>query len=196
MRVILTSNVPKLGHVGDVCTVKAGYGRNYLLPQGMAVLATPGAMKQVDDLKRTESKRQDKVRGEMTALAARMGRERLTFTAKVGETGRLYGSITASDIAEALSARIGEDVDRRKIILDESIRTLGEHVVPIHLMPGVDAHVTVSVEAEEGSPEILTEPELEAMAEANVVEADEGDEADEADEAVEAEAADAGADED
>lgn len=192
MRVILTSNVPKLGQVGDVCTVKAGYGRNYLLPQGMAVLATPGAMKQVVDLKRTESKRQDKIRGEMTSLAARMGRERLTFTAKVGETGRLYGSITASDIAEALSARIGEDVDRRKIILDESIRTLGEHVVPIHLMPGVDAHVTVSVEAEEGSPEVVVAPELMAAPDAEAV--DEVDETDDAEEADEAEAADSGAD--
>jgi large subunit ribosomal protein L9 len=158
MRVILTSNVPKLGQVGDVCTVKPGYGRNFLLPQRLAVLATPGALRQVDDLKRTESKRQEKVRGEMTGLANRIGRERLTFTAKVGETGRLYGSITASDIADALAERIGESVDRRKIILDESIRTLGEHVVPIHLMPGVDAHVTVVVEAEEGTlPDRLPE---------------------------------------
>ena len=188
MRVILTSNVPKLGQVGDVCTVKPGYGRNFLLPQQLAVLATPGALRQVDDLKRTESKRQEKVRGEMTGLANRIGRERLTFTAKVGETGRLYGSITASDIADALAERIGEDVDRRKIILDESIRTLGEHVVPIHLMPGVDAHVTVVVEAEEGSlpdrlPEavVMSEESAPAVAfaadevEADEVGADEGE---------------------
>jgi large subunit ribosomal protein L9 len=157
MRVILTANVPKLGQVGDVCNVKPGYGRNYLLPQGFAIVATPGALNSVADLKRTESKRQEKVRGQMSDLAGRIERERLSFTAKVGETGRLYGSITASDIAEQLSGRLGEDVDRRKIILDESIRTLGEHVVPIHLMPGVDAHVTVVVEAEEGGPTIWVE---------------------------------------
>jgi large subunit ribosomal protein L9 len=174
MRVILISNVPKLGQVGDVCTVKPGYGRNYLLPEGLAIQATTGALRQVDDLKRTEAKRQAKLRSEMDTLAERMGRERLQFTAKVGETGRLYGSITAADIAEALAERLGEPVDRRKIILDESIRTLGEHVVPIHLMPGVDAHVTVVVEAEE--PELLVLPE---PAEDGAVEADEA--ADEAD---------------
>jgi len=195
MRVILTSNVPKLGQVGDVCTVKPGYGRNFLLPQRLAVLASPGALRQVDDLKRTETKRQDKVRGEMTGLANRIGRERLTFTAKVGETGRLYGSITASDIADALAERIGEDVDRRKIILDESIRTLGEHVVPIHLMPGVDAHVTVVVEAEEGSlPDRLPDAVVVADGEPAAMAAM-ADESDESDESEDAEAPDAEASE-
>jgi large subunit ribosomal protein L9 len=150
MKVILTANVPKLGQVGDVCDVKPGYGRNYLLPHGMAVLATAGSLRQVDDLKRTEKRRQDTLRAQMGGLATRIGNQRLTFSARVGETGRLFGSITASDIASALSERLGEDIDRRRIILDESIRTLGEHVVPIHLMPGVDAHVTVLVEAEGG----------------------------------------------
>jgi large subunit ribosomal protein L9 len=184
MRVILTANVPKLGEVGDVCAVKPGYGRNYLLPQGLAVLATPGALRQVDDLKRTEAKRQAKLRSEMADTATRMSRERLVFTAKVGETGRLYGSITAADIAEALAERLAEPVDRRKIILDESIRTLGEHVVPIHLMPGVDAHVTVVVEAEETVEEAPPPPELMAQPWS--------DEADEADVVVAAEPADEG----
>jgi large subunit ribosomal protein L9 len=150
MKVILTANVPKLGQVGDLCEVKPGYGRNYLLPQGVAILATAGALKQVEDLRRTERRRQDTLRAQMGGLATRIGNQRLTFTARVGETGRLFGSITASDIASALSERLGEEIDRRRIILDESIRTLGEHVVPIHLMPGVDAHVTVLVEAEGG----------------------------------------------
>jgi large subunit ribosomal protein L9 len=147
MRVILTNNVPKLGEVGDVCDVAPGYGRNYLIPQGLAILATEGSLKQIDDLKRTERRRQDRVRYDMQSFAGRIGSLDLSFTAHVGETGRLYGSITASDIADAIEAELGEPVDRRKIILDESIRTLGEHQVPIHLMPGVDAQVLVNVVA-------------------------------------------------
>lgn len=149
MRVILTNNVPKLGEVGDVCNVAPGYGRNYLIPQGLAILATPGAVKQIDDLKRTEQRRQDKVRAEMSDFSKRIGNLHLSFTAKVGETGRLYGSITAANIADEIEAELGEPVDRRKIILDESIRTLGSHVVPIHLMPGVDAEVHLDVVADE-----------------------------------------------
>jgi large subunit ribosomal protein L9 len=149
MRVILTQNVPKLGVVGDVCHVAAGYGRNYLIPQALAVMATPGALKQVDGLKRAEERRQDLVRAEMTEFGHRIARVRLEFKARVGETGRLYGSITSSDIAEGVEARLGEEIDRRKILLDESIRTLGEHIVPIRLMPGVDTQVTVIVVPEE-----------------------------------------------
>jgi len=161
MRVILTENVPKLGVVGDVCNVKPGFGRNYLVPRGMAVLATPGALKQVDGLKRTEQRRQDKLRYEMMDFAKRIGQQRLEFSAHVGETGRLYGSITAAMIAEALEAKLGEPIDRRRILLDESIRTLGGHEVPLHLMPGVDAtiHVSVVPEADEAAgATALTEP--------------------------------------
>jgi large subunit ribosomal protein L9 len=145
MRVILTQNVPKLGHVGDVCNVAPGYGRNYLVPQGLAMQATPGALRQIDDLKRTEQRRQDQIRAAMTDFGKRIARLHLKFTARVGETGRLYGSITAAQIADTIETELGEEFDRRKILLDESIRTLGEHVVPIHLMPGVDTTVTVEV---------------------------------------------------
>jgi len=145
MRVILTKNIPTLGSVGDVREVAAGYGRNYLIPQGMAVLATPGAMQEIETLKRLERRRLDKVRAEMEDLAKRVGRIQLTFPARVGETGRLYGSITASDIAEGIEAQLGQEFDRRKIVLEESLRTLGEHVVPVHFMPGVDAQVSVTI---------------------------------------------------
>jgi large subunit ribosomal protein L9 len=149
MKVILTQNVPKLGAVGDVCQVAPGFGRNYLVPQGMAIVATPGALKQIDDLKRTEQRRQARLRSEGEQFADRINALHLTFTARVGETGRLYGSITASDIAEAIEAQLGEPVDRHKILLDESIRTLGEHEVAIHLMPGVDARAKLVVVAAE-----------------------------------------------
>jgi large subunit ribosomal protein L9 len=111
----------------------------------MAILATQGALRQVDDLKRAEQRRLDRVRHDVTQQAGRINGLRLPFTARVGETGRLYGSITTSDIAAAIEARLGEPIDRRKILLDEPIRTLGEHDVPIHLMPGVDAAVIVEV---------------------------------------------------
>lgn len=145
MRVILTQSVPKLGEAGEVCNVANGYGRNYLLPQRLAILATTGALRQVDDLKRTESRRLDGMRSTVQLLADRITATSLSFTAKVGETGRLYGAITSSDIAEQLESRINESVDRRKILLDEPIKTLGDHDVTIHLMPGVDAVVKVKV---------------------------------------------------
>lgn len=148
MHVILKTDVPKLGQVGELCKVADGFGRNYLLPQGLAMLATPGALKQVDDLRRSETRRKDRARAEMTDLAAKIARQAVSFKAKVGETGRLYGSITATDIAEALEAQLGSPVDRRKIVLDDTIRTLGEHDVPIHLMQGVDAVIKVVVEAD------------------------------------------------
>ena len=149
MNVILTNNVQKLGVVGDVCRVSDGYGRNYLLPQGLAILATDGGQKRISDLKRSENRRQDKVRTAMQDLAKRIEALSLSFTAKVGETGRLYGSITSSDIAAAIEAEIDTPVDRRKIVLDETIRTLGEQHVPIHLMPGVTADVKLEVVADE-----------------------------------------------
>lgn len=146
MRVILTQDVPKLGSVGDVCTVKPGYGRNYLLPQQLAILATTGGLRQVGDLKRAEKRRQDKIRHEMMGFAERIASHPVEFRVKVGQTGRLYGSVTASDIAEALEAKLGEAIDRRKIHLDESLRTLGQHTVSIHLMQGVNGQITVHLQ--------------------------------------------------
>lgn len=163
MNVILTQNVPKLGQVGDLCKVADGYGRNYLLPQGLAVLATPGSTKQIDDLKRTEEKRQNRIRGEMEALAKRIEALDIRFEAKVGETGRLYGSITASDIAGAIEEQLELEIDRRKIVLDETLRTLGAHEVPIHLMPGVVAHATVHVEGDEEHVVVDTPVDLDEL---------------------------------
>ncbi len=160
MKVILTKNVPKLGEVGDICEVASGYGRNYLIPQGMAILATAGARRQVDDLKRTERRRLARLRSDAEQLAERIAGTRLEFWARVGETGRLYGSITAADIAEALAARIGVEIDRRKIHLEEPLRTLGEHEVMVHLLPQVEASIVVNVEAEaEATSAARSEPQ-------------------------------------
>ena len=183
MHVILKTDVPKLGQVGELCKVADGFGRNYLLPQGLAILATPGALKQIDDLKRAETRRKDRVRAEMNDLAAAIGRQSVSFKAKVGETGRLYGSITATDIAEALEAQLGSPVDRRKIVLDDTIRTLGAHDVPIHLMQGVDAVIKVVVEADgELVPDKPVEASDEDEAWGTVTVTDLGDDEDEDDE--------------
>lgn len=149
MKVILTENLPKLGEVGDICEVADGYARNYLLPQGIAIVATAGALKQVNNLKRQEAHRRERVRGDAVALKETLERLSLTFAAKVGETGRLYGSITSSDIAERIEEATGQEVDRRKILLDNPLRQIGTFEVPIRLLPEVTAVMSVVVEPEE-----------------------------------------------
>jgi len=162
VKVILTQNVEKLGKVGDICQVADGFGRNYLMPHGLAILATQGASRQIDDLKRTEDKRQVRVRSEMDALSTRIAALPLVFKARVGETGRLYGSITSSDIAAAIEEALGVPIDRRKVELDETIRSLGLHAVPVHLLQGVTATANVTVEADgELVRDLPAEPEPE-----------------------------------
>ena len=145
MEVILREDVTHLGRRGEVVKVADGFGRNYLLPQKLAILATSGSLRQVGDLKRSELRRQDRIRSAMMSFAERIAAHPVEFRVKVGQTGRLYGSVTASDIAEALEAKVGETIDRRKIVLDESLRTLGEHKVAIHLMQGVNGAITVNL---------------------------------------------------
>jgi len=162
VKVILTQNVAKLGNVGDICNVADGFGRNYLMPQGLAILATESAAKQIDDLRRTDAKRQARIQLEMEALAKQIQGLPLLFKARVGETGRLYGSITSSDIAAAIEEALGVAVDRRKIELDETIRSLGAHAVPVHLHHGVTATANVTVEADgELVRDLPVEPEPE-----------------------------------
>lgn len=149
MKVILTENIPKLGEVGDVCDVADGYARNYLLPQGFAIVATDGTLRQVTNLKRQEARRRDRVRADAETLKQSLGQITLTFAAKVGETGRLYGSITSSDIADRIEQVTGDVVDRRKIVLDNPLRQLGQYEVPVRLLPDLTADVVVVVEPEE-----------------------------------------------
>ena len=167
MKVILTENLPKLGEVGDVCEVADGYARNYLLPQRIAVVATEGALKQVNNLKRQEARRRDHVRGDAVAQREMLEGLSLAFTAKVGETGRLYGSITSSDIAERIEEVTGQEVDRRKILLDNPLRQIGAFEVPIRLLPEVTAQLKVVVEPEE--EEELSESVREALKEEGIL---------------------------
>lgn len=157
MKVLLTQDVEKLGHAGEIKEVSGGYGRNYLLPKGFAVLATRGQVKQAEERAAAQNKRNQAVRRDAEALAARINGQTLRFTVRVGELGRLYGSVTNSDIAEKLQETSGIEVDRRRIDLEDPIRRIGIYPVSIHLVSGVTAVINVVVEGEEGSLQIPSE---------------------------------------
>ncbi len=153
MKIVLRQDVPKLGEKGSVQTVKDGFARNYLIPKGMAVLATPGELKTVEENDRVQARKIAKQEQQLQSLADRIAGQRLEFTAKAGEQGRLYGSITAGDVAEKLGALVREEIDRRKVALDDPIRTLGEHSVTIHLVGRLRPQVTVVVRGDADSAE-------------------------------------------
>lgn len=132
MKVLLLSDVYKLGRAGDVKKVADGYGRNYLIPQGLAVLATAGALKQVEHIKSRATVQRAILNKEMDAVAQRLSGAVLNFTMKASETGKLYGSVTNQMLAEALKDKLGVDVARRQIDV-QPIRTLGEFKVNIRL---------------------------------------------------------------
>lgn len=151
MKVLLTKDVEHLGVAGDIKEVSGGYGRNYLLPQGMAVIATRGAIKQAEERLSAQRKREAVMRQEAQVLAQRMAGVTLTFVERVGENDRLFGSVTASDIADKLHAALGVEIDRRRIELDEPIKRIGDFVVHYRVMTGVIAEVKVVVNAAEGN---------------------------------------------
>ena len=147
MEVILREDVKSLGKAGDLVRVKPGYGRNYLLPSGLAYEATEGNKKRIAAETRARSTRAEAERTEAQAQAARLGAVELTLKGKAGEEGKLFGSVTASDIAEALAAK-GFEVDRRRIELDQPIKSLGRHTVGVRLHADVRAEIRVDVVAE------------------------------------------------
>lgn len=136
-KVLLTQDVPDLGMAGNVFTVAAGYARNYLMPRGLAVLATKGALKQAELIKEAATRRRAQERANAEAQATVISQQRLLFTANAGENDRLYGSVTTQDIGERLTAAVGFDIDRRRILLDHPLRELGIFPIQIRLMPDV-----------------------------------------------------------
>jgi large subunit ribosomal protein L9 len=145
LKVILTKDVPTLGKSGDMKQVADGYATNFLIPQGVAVPAAGGAYRAWQhDIASREEKRQ-KERAEAEIAATRIASTTLTMGVKVGEGGKLYGSITSKDIADAL-ARRGIDIDRHKIDLDEPLKTLGTYKVAIKVSSGMTPEVTIVVE--------------------------------------------------
>jgi large subunit ribosomal protein L9 len=147
MEVILKEDIDKLGHRGDVVKVADGYGRNYLLPRKLAIEATKSNKNIIEQMKASAVRRSAAEKGEAEILAKQFDAVELEFSRKVGEKDHLFGSVTSADIAEALSAK-GFSVDRRKIQLDEPIKSLGDFDIPIKLHRDVTARFKVSVKAE------------------------------------------------
>lgn len=145
MKVLLTQDVPELGTAGEVYRVAGGYARNYLMPRGLAIPATAGAMKQAEEIRAAGTRRRAREKSNAEAQAQLVKGQRLLFTANAGDNDRLYGSITSGDIAERLGAAVGFEVDRRKIMLDHSIRDLGIYPVELRFMHDVAAEFTVTV---------------------------------------------------
>lgn len=162
MKIVLRQDVPKLGEAGTVRNVADGFARNYLIPRGMAVVATPGEMKTVENNQKAQARKIAREEEKLQSLADRISGQRLEFVARAGEHGRLYGSVTSADVAEKLSAAVGEEIDRRKIVLDEALRTVGDHTVSVHLVGRLRPQITVSIVAEGGSDEAAEAPAAEA----------------------------------
>ncbi len=147
MEVLLLKDVKRLGKAGEIKKVADGYGRNYLIPRGLAVLATPGAIRRTEVQKAIAQQREERIRTDNVAFAERLSELTLTFKVKASEKGRLYGSVTAADIAAEIEKQTGRAIDKRKVQLDEPLRLLGKHRVPIRLMASLVPEVTVILES-------------------------------------------------
>ena len=148
MEVILKEDVAKLGSAGDVVKVAEGYGRNFLLPRKLAIEASKGNKAVIEQMKASAARKSAGLKAEAEQLAKQFDNVSLEFTRKVGEKDHLFGSVTSSDIADQLEKK-GFDIDRRKIQLDEPLKSLGEYDVPIRLHKDVTARFKVVVKKEE-----------------------------------------------
>ena len=148
VNLILQEDVPALGDAGDLVKTKVGYARNYLLPKGKAILATESKIQQLEHNKRVVEEKLAKQLKDLSALRDRLQNLSLSIAAKSGEEGKLFGSVTSAQVAALISEK-GFEIDRRKIVLSEPIREVGDHKVPIRLRGELVAEVTVSVIAEE-----------------------------------------------
>ncbi|MGO9338405.1 MAG: 50S ribosomal protein L9 [Terracidiphilus sp.] len=163
MEVILKEDVINLGHRGDVVKVADGYGRNFLLPRKLALQATEENKAVIEQMKNASARRSASEKVQAEELVAKLEPLVLTFTRKSGESGQLFGSVTSADIAADLASK-GFEVDRRKIALNEPLKTLGDHSVTIKLHREVTAHLKVKVVAEAGSEPQAAEPAAEEVA--------------------------------
>lgn len=158
MEVILKEEVESLGHRGDVVKVADGYGRNYLLPRKLAIEATQANKAVIEQMKQSAIRKSAKEKVEAETVASNLNNVVLSFERKAGGEGQLFGSVTSADIAQALEAQ-GFTVERRRIHLDEPLKTVGEYHVPVRLHREVTAHVQVNVKSDQPEPAPTTEPE-------------------------------------
>jgi large subunit ribosomal protein L9 len=147
MKLILTQEVSDLGGAGDLVEVKDGYGRNYLVPRGFAILATRGAEKQVAQIRRAREVRQVRDLGHAKEIATELAGLSVQLTVRAGNGGRLFGSVTTSDVVEAVVAAGGPKLDRRRVEIVEPIKAVGTHSVSVRLHSDVAAPITVNVVA-------------------------------------------------
>lgn len=160
MKVLLKEDVDNLGYAGEVMKVADGYGRNYLIPRGLAVKATPNVLKEAEAWRERAKARLAAMRREHEELASRIGDTHLVFTARAGETGKLYGSVTMNDVVDKLNEELGTDIDRRTVVGDP-LRQLGEHQVTIRLGRDYHPQVTVFIHPEtDEEPEEAEEAEV------------------------------------
>ncbi len=152
MKVILTENVEELGVMGDLINVSEGYGRNFLLPRGLAILASKANIKTVEHEKRIIAKRKEKIAGQVNEIKGRIEKTEITVSARVGENDRIFGSVTKADIWDKLK-EAGFDIDRKAILLDNPIKDLGVQTVKIKLHPEIIAIARVNVVPERPSSE-------------------------------------------
>jgi large subunit ribosomal protein L9 len=153
MEVILKEDVNKLGHRGDVVKVADGYGRNYLLPEKLAIEANAANKVVVEQMKASAVRKSVKEKAGAEQLATQLSEVELVFERKVGENEHLFGSVTSGDIAHALETK-GYTIDRRKIALDEPLKSLGEYHVPVKLHREVTSHVKVTVKGDQQEAEV------------------------------------------
>ncbi len=188
MKVLLIKDVYKLGRAGDVKKVADGYGRNFLLPQGFAVLATLGALKQADKIRAQASVRREQLNSQLGGVSDQVNGLVLTFASKAGETGKLYGSITTQMISDAINSKVGTEIDRRQVEI-QPIRNLGEHKAKIRLTMDLVPEVKVIVHREgEAAPSMEADTKKHAKTDepASVIEQKEETVAPETPEATEA----------
>lgn len=166
MKVLLLEDVYKLGRAGDVKKVADGYGRNYLIPQGLAVLANEGALKRAEQIRKQADAKRSILNKELSGVAEQLENVVLTFPAKASETGKLYGSITTQMISQEIAEEYGFEIDRRQLDT-QPVRSLGEHKVSARLTVDLIPEFTVFVYREGETPE-MTMAEIEAQAEAEL----------------------------
>ena len=163
MKVLLTKDVYKLGRAGDIKKVADGYGRNFLLPQGLAVLATAGALKQTDKIRSQAEIRRTEQNSELKDLASHINGVTLVFSAKAGETGKLYGSITTQDVAIAIQEKTRYEVKKQQIDM-QPIRTLGDFIAHVRLTMDLVPEVKIIVHRDGEAIEEEATPETPAPA--------------------------------